>query len=53
MLSEFLSAQKGRKVTVETPQRQMKAELVDMVERNAQYELARTQRFADRNNQSM
>ncbi len=53
MLSEFLSTQKGRKVTVEMPQRQMKAELVDMVERNAQYELARTQRFADRNNQSM
>ncbi|MGB3296322.1 MAG: excinuclease ABC subunit UvrC [Phormidesmis sp.] len=53
MLSEFLSAQKGRKVNIEMPQRQMKAELVDMVERNAQYELARTQRFADRNNQAM
>lgn len=53
MLSEFLSTQKGRKVTIEVPQRQMKAELVDMVERNAQYELARTQRFADRNNQAM
>lgn len=53
MLLEFLSAQKGRKVTIEMPQRQMKAELVDMVERNAQYELARTQRFADRNNQAM
>ncbi len=53
MLAEFLSEQKGRKVAIETPQRQMKAELVEMVERNAQYELARTQRFADRNNQAM
>ena len=53
MLAEFLSEQKGRKVTVEMPQRQMKAELVDMVERNAQYELARTQRFTDRNTQAM
>jgi excinuclease ABC subunit C len=35
------------------PQRQTKAELIDMVERNAGYELARTQRFADRNNQAM
>ncbi len=53
MLAEFLTAQKARKVTIEMPQRQMKAELVEMVERNAQYELARTQRFADRNHQAM
>ncbi len=53
MLAEFLSEQKGRKVAIETPQRQMKAELVEMVERNAQYELARTQRFTDRNNQAI
>ena len=53
MLAGFLTAEKGRKVSVEMPQRQMKAELVEMVERNAQYELARTQRFADRNNQAM
>ena len=53
MLAEFLSEQKGRKVSIEMPQRQTKAELVDMVERNAQYELARTQRFTDRNNQAM
>ncbi len=53
MLAEFLSEQKGRKVSIEMPQRQMKAELVEMVERNAQYELARTQRFADRNTQAM
>ncbi len=53
ILAEYLSVQKTRKVTVEIPQRQMKAELLEMVERNAQYELARTQRFADRNNQAM
>ncbi|MEL7331146.1 MAG: excinuclease ABC subunit UvrC [Cyanobacteria bacterium J06560_2] len=53
ILSEFLTLQKTRKVTIEMPQRQMKAELVEMVERNAQYELARTQRFAERNHQAM
>jgi excinuclease ABC subunit C len=53
MLSAFLSQRKGRKVTIDVPQRQAKAELIDMVERNAGYELARTQRFADRNNQAM
>ncbi|MBW4488098.1 MAG: excinuclease ABC subunit UvrC [Trichocoleus desertorum ATA4-8-CV12] len=53
MLAEFLSDRKGRKVTIVAPQRQTKAELVEMVERNAEYELARTQRFADRNAQAM
>ena len=53
MLAEFLSEAKGRKVTIVTPQRQTKAEMIEMVERNAEYELARTQRFADRNAQAM
>lgn len=53
MLAEYLSQTKGRKVSIEAPQRQVKADLVEMVERNAQYELARTQRFADRNAQAM
>lgn len=53
MLAEFLSHTKGRKVTIVNPQRQVKAELIDMVERNAGYELARTQRFADRNTQAL
>jgi excinuclease ABC subunit C len=35
------------------PQRQSKADLIEMVERNAGYELARTQRFAERNHQAM
>lgn len=53
ILLEYLSQRRGRKVSIEMPQRQTKAELVEMVERNAQYELARTQRFADRNAQAM
>ncbi len=53
MLADFLTVAKGRKVSIDMPQRQAKAELVEMVERNAQYELARTQRFADRNYQAM
>ncbi len=53
MLAEFLSDRRGRKVSIDVPQRQTKADLIEMVERNAGYELARTQRFADRNNQAM
>ncbi|MBD3882679.1 excinuclease ABC subunit UvrC [Phormidium tenue FACHB-886] len=53
MLAEFLSERRSRKVTIYVPQRQTKADLIEMVERNAGYELARTQRFADRNNQAM
>ncbi len=53
MLAEYLSQRKGRKVTILAPQRQAKAELIEMVERNANYELERTQRFADRNTQAM
>lgn len=53
MLAEFLGDRKGRKVAIVNPQRQTKADLIEMVERNAGYELARTQRFADRNAQSL
>ncbi|MEQ9000695.1 MAG: excinuclease ABC subunit UvrC [Coleofasciculus sp. B1-GNL1-01] len=53
LLAEWLSEQKGRKVTIFVPQRQTKAELIEMVERNAKYELERTQKFADRNTQAM
>jgi excinuclease ABC subunit C len=52
MLAAFLSQAKGRKVTILAPQRQTKADLIEMVERNAGFELARTQRFADRNLQA-
>ncbi|HEY9851853.1 MAG TPA: excinuclease ABC subunit UvrC [Leptolyngbyaceae cyanobacterium] len=53
MLAEYLSDRKNRKVTIVAPQRQSKAELIQMVERNAQYELERTQRASDRNNQAL
>lgn len=53
ILSQWLSQQKGKKVNLVIPQRQIKAELIEMVEKNAKYELARTQRFSDRNNQAL
>ena len=53
ILADYLSERRGRKVTIYLPQRQTKADLIEMVERNAGYELARTQRFAERNNQAM
>lgn len=52
ILADYLSRYKGRKVTIIVPQRQTKADLIEMVERNAQYELARNQRFNDRNHQA-
>ena len=53
MLADWLSQHKGRKVSLVVPQRQTKAELIEMVERNAGYELERTQRSADRNTEAM
>jgi excinuclease ABC subunit C len=53
MLAEVLSDRKGRKVIIISPQRAIKAELVEMVERNAEYELARAQKLSDRNSQAM
>lgn len=53
ILTAALTERRGRKVSVDVPQRQTKADLIEMVERNAGYELARTQRFADRNQQAM
>lgn len=53
MLATALSQRKGRKVSILAPQRQVKAELLEMVERNAEYELARTQRSRCRNTQAM
>lgn len=53
ILSEWLSQQKGKKVSVVNPQRQIKAETIEMVERNARYELERTQRISDRNQQAL
>ena len=49
ILADWLTTKKGRKVSIVNPQRQVKAELIEMVERNANYELERTQRVSDRN----
>jgi len=53
ILSAWLSQKRTRKVTISTPQRSSKAELIEMVERNAQYELARIQKQSDRNSQAL
>ena len=50
ILAEALSQRRGKKVTIINPQRQLKAELIEMVERNANYELQRMQKLGDRNN---
>lgn len=49
VLAAWLKEKKQKKVHIFTPQRQQKAELIEMVERNAQYELARIQKQSDRN----
>jgi excinuclease ABC subunit C len=53
ILGAWLSERRGKKVSICTPQRQLKAELIEMVERNALYELARVQKQSDRNIQSL
>jgi excinuclease ABC subunit C len=53
MLASYLSDRKGRRVTLITPQRQGKAELIEMVEKNAIHELTRLQRQTDRNTASL
>ncbi|MEM9244242.1 MAG: excinuclease ABC subunit UvrC, partial [Cyanobacteria bacterium P01_F01_bin.153] len=52
-LQDWLSRRRGRKVTVTVPQRQTKAEFVQMVERNAEFELKRLQRLADRDRSAL
>jgi excinuclease ABC subunit C len=53
LLTDWLTQRRGRKVTLLTPQRQQKAELIELVERNAHYELERTQRMSDRNTHAL
>ena len=53
ILITWLSEKKGKKVTIVNPQRQQKAELVSMVERNAQIELERKQKFSQANLECM
>ncbi len=52
-LESWLSQKKGRKVTLMAPQRQSKAELIELVERNAKLELERTQRLVDRDSAAL
>ncbi|MBE9176436.1 excinuclease ABC subunit UvrC [Synechocystis salina LEGE 06155] len=49
LLNDWLTVQRGRKVIFNVPQRQTKAELLEMVERNAQYELERLQKQTAKN----
>jgi excinuclease ABC subunit C len=53
MLATWLSEIKGRKVSIVVPQRQEKAELIALIERNAGYELARLQKMSDRNTEAL
>lgn len=53
ILAVALSERKHRRVTIVAPLRSAKAELIEMVERNAEYELQRTQRLGDRNAQAI
>jgi excinuclease ABC subunit C len=53
MLASYLSDRKGRKVSIISPQRQGKAELIEMVERNAAFELARLAQHSEREAASM
>jgi excinuclease ABC subunit C len=53
ILASYLSDRKGRKVTIVSPQRQLKAELIEMVEKNATHELTRLQRQSERNLNSL
>ncbi|CAK6688156.1 excinuclease ABC subunit UvrC [Synechococcus sp. CBW1107] len=47
LVQEWLSERRGRKVRLAHPQRQQKAELIELVERNAAFELSRAQRSAE------
>ena len=47
LIEEWLSERRGRKVKLAVPQRQQKADLIELLERNASYELQRAQRGAE------
>ncbi len=53
ILAEILTQRKGRKVNIIAPLRQTKAELIEMVEKNAQFELQRMQKLGDSNQKSL
>jgi excinuclease ABC subunit C len=47
LIQDWLSERRSRKVRLRVPQRQQKAELIELVVRNASYELQRAQRSAE------
>ncbi len=47
LVEDWLSERRGRKVRLQHPQRQQKADLIELVERNAAFELGRAQRSAE------
>ncbi len=49
LIEDWLSELRGRKVKIAVPQRQQKAELIELVVRNAGYELQRAQRASEQN----
>ncbi|MGB5593711.1 MAG: excinuclease ABC subunit UvrC [Crocosphaera sp.] len=49
ILADWLGVKKGKKVIITVPQRQQKAELISLVERNAGYELEKTKRHVKQN----
>ncbi len=53
ILADWLRERKGKKVEIIAPKKQQKAQLIEMVEKNADSELARLQRMSDRNYRSM
>ena len=49
LIEQWLGELRGRKVRIAVPQRQQKANLIELVERNAGYELQRAQRVSEQN----
>ncbi|MEB3256595.1 MAG: excinuclease ABC subunit UvrC [Synechococcaceae cyanobacterium] len=49
LIEAWLAELRGRKVKLAVPQRQQKAELIELVQRNAGYELQRAQRASEQN----
>ena len=49
LIEAWLSELRGRRVKLSVPQRQQKAELIELVIRNASYELQRAQRASEQN----
>ncbi len=49
LIEEWLGELRGRKVRLAVPQRQQKADLIELVVRNASYELQRAQRASEQN----